>query len=71
MGRRRNPGAEGLRELDKRVLDPEVVEYLAVLEIFGVEDAAIGFEGGGYDKGIVPGEREAAAKSESVLVEGI
>ncbi len=48
-GRLRNLGAEGLTELEERVLDAEVVEFLAVLEIFGVEDAAIGFVGGGDD----------------------
>ncbi len=49
FGRLRNAGAERLAELEERDLDEEVVEFLAVLEIFGVEDAAIGFEGGGYD----------------------
>ena len=68
-GRLRNPGAEGLTELEERVLDAEVVKFLAVLEIFGVEDAAIGFEGGGDDKGVVPGEREAAGEFEGALVE--
>ena len=35
--------------LKERVLDAEVVKFLAVLQVFGVEGAAIGFEGGGYD----------------------
>jgi hypothetical protein len=30
-------------------LDSQVVEFLAVLEVFGVEDPTFGFEGGGYD----------------------
>jgi hypothetical protein len=29
---------------------------LAVLEVFGVEGAAVGFESGGYDEGVVPGQ---------------
>lgn len=45
----RIPKRRGWHELEERVLDAEVVEFLAVLEIFGVEDAAIGFEGGGDD----------------------
>lgn len=36
--------------------DAQAGELLAVLEIFGVEDAAVGFEGSGYDEGVVPGE---------------
>jgi hypothetical protein len=69
--RLRNPCAERFTELEEGVLDAEVVEYLVVLEIFGIEDAAIGLEGGGYDEGVVPGEGMAAAEPESVLVEGI
>lgn len=49
--------------------DAQVGELLAVLEIFGVEDAAVGFEGGGDDEGVVPGEGEAAGKIEGTLVE--
>jgi hypothetical protein len=30
-------------------LDSQVVEFLAVVEVFGVEESAYGFEGGGYD----------------------
>jgi len=67
----RKPSAERFTELEEGVLDAEVVEFLAVLEIFGVEDAAVGFEGGGYDEGIIPGKGVAAAESESALVEGI
>ena len=29
--------------------DSQVVEFLAVLEVLGVEDPTLGFEGGGYD----------------------
>jgi hypothetical protein len=57
--------------LQERVLDSQVVEFLAVFEVFGVEDAAIGFEGGGYEQGVVPGERAAAGQFESLPVKGV
>jgi hypothetical protein len=56
--------------LKERVLDMEVVEFLAVLEVLGIEDAAIGFESGGDDKGVVPGEGVAVGKIEGAVVEG-
>ena len=47
--RLRNPSAEGMPGLKERILDAEVVEFLPVLQVLGVEDATIGLEGGGYD----------------------
>ena len=41
---------------EEGVDDTQIRKLLAVLEVFGVEDAAVGFEGGGYDEGVVPGE---------------
>ena len=47
----------------------QIVEFLAVLQVFGVEDTAVSFEGGSYDEGVVPGEGEAAGEFEGALVE--
>jgi hypothetical protein len=56
------------RQLEKRVLNLYVVEFLTVLQVFGVEDAAVAFYGGCDDQRVVPGDGVAAAESESTLV---
>ena len=42
--------------LEKRILDAQVIKRLAVLKVLGVQNAAVGFEGGGYDEGVIPRE---------------
>ena len=42
--------------LEKRILDAQAIKRLAVLKVLGVQNAAVGFEGGGYDEGVIPRE---------------
>ena len=39
--------------LEKGILDAQVIKRLAVLKVLGAQDAAVGFEGGGYDEGVI------------------
>lgn len=46
----------GARVSEEWIDDSQAGKLLAVLEIFSVEDAAVGFESGGYDEGVIPRE---------------
>ena|SRR5271168_4746731 len=58
-------------ELEEGVFDGEVAEFLVVLEIFSVEDTAVGFQSGGDDQGVIPGEGVLSSQIEGLTVEGI
>jgi len=59
---RREKTRMGRGTSEERIDDAQVRKLLAVLEIFGVEDPAVSFEGGGYYQGVVPRERVATGQ---------
>lgn len=64
-------GAEEMTGSKERVLDAESVELLAVLEVFGVENMAVGFQGSGYNQGVVPGKGVAPGQMKSLPVKHV